>query len=184
MTNKTDVFTKEEMEQIIQGFRKAPDKAVLADFVEFLFISGLKLGEVSAISWNDISPNLKQMTICKMHVRGTWKETKPRTITLSKRAIDILQTRQRKKGSLVFQDQQGNAIDDSRFRDIWKKALKDLGIEYRTPKAIQLTFAQICLENGVDLLQICWLTGYTPTFLVEQFPDSVNCKPEAITSFD
>jgi integrase len=73
---KPKPFTKEEITMIINAFRGDRYYKPYADYVEFLFGTGCRTGEVIGLRWKHLSDDCSTAWIGESFVRGTRKATK------------------------------------------------------------------------------------------------------------
>jgi integrase len=154
-----DPFDVREAQQIIAHIRERRHTQV-ANFVQFMFFTGLRTSEGIALRWGDIDLQKKEMLIDGANVYDEESETtktyESRMVRLSSMAMDAIE-RQRAHtqlaGEHVFHDPKTGApwsyakITDT--RSFWSAALKKLGIRYRRPYNMRHTYATIGLMSGV-----------------------------------
>jgi len=121
-----------------------------ADYVEFLFSTGCRTGEVIGLCWKHLSDDCSTAWIGESFVRGDRKATKTnrdRTITLTPRLQKMIVERRPENflpDDFVFKTPQGNPIDDSNFRNrAWTRILTKSGIDYRKPYNTRHTLTHI-----------------------------------------
>jgi integrase len=116
-------FTREEMNAIIAVFRADVYYSFYADYVEFLLLSGVRIGEAIGLRWRHVVEDCSTMWIWESLSRGVRKTTKTnraRVIKLSKRLQELLQQRrpeQPEPDALVFPAKRGGSIDSHDFRN-------------------------------------------------------------------
>jgi integrase len=177
-------FTREEMKSIIQGFRTDPFYISYADFVEFLFGTGCRIGEAIGLRWKHISDDCSQVWIGEQLTRGKRKAAKrnrARTITLTPKLQQLLIGRRPNHpelDSLVFTAPMGGVIDDHNFRNrAWKNVLTRLGIDYRKPYNTRHTLISHALDLQMNPVMVAQLTGHDVKTLYENYAGSVNSRP-------
>lgn len=140
---------------------------------------GLRIGEVLALSWDDILWNRRAVKISKTFVRlstgrmfvqqGAKSKTSNRTIPLSTVAFNTLNTIRNKYGSnsgFIFSKvTDGNSIDNfpityEHIRYHLHKICNLTGVEYKGCHAFRHTFATNCYYRGCDVKILSKLLGH------------------------
>ncbi|ACK70914.1 integrase family protein [Gloeothece citriformis PCC 7424] len=177
-------FSREEINTIIEGFRTDRYYCSYADFVEFLFGTGCRIGEVIGLRWQHISDDCSQIWIGEQLTRGKRKAAKrnrARTITLTAKLQNLLIRRKQSNpdpDSLVFTSPKGGAINDHNFRNrAWKKTLTRLGIDYRKPYNTRHTLISHALDLQMNPVMVAQLTGHDVKTLYENYAGNVNSRP-------
>lgn len=176
---KPKPFTKEEILKIVTAFRaRSPH---YADFVEFLFGTGVRTGEAIALQWKHLDENCSTVWIGESLSRGHRKETKTgrdRTINLTPHLQQILLSRRPPDfhpEDLIFMAPLGGAIDDRNFRNrAWKPVLTSLRIPYRKPYTTRHTLVSHALEKGMNPVNVAELTGHNVKTLYQHYAGVVN----------
>lgn len=175
-------FSKEEVQQIIQGAREF--YPYYADFIDFLFYSGVRVGEAIALKWKHfVSPD-DCTIVC---IRESWslsgyaKETKGRNlryIKMSERMAGVLCDRQPynwKPESFVFPNCDGGALSPHNLRNrVWMPLLEELGIKYRTLKNCRKTMISHALDQGIPPTTLALITGNDVQTLLRYYAGSVR----------
>ncbi|XWK89484.1 MAG: tyrosine-type recombinase/integrase [Phormidium sp.] len=176
---KPKPFTKEEIIKIVTAFREQFPH--YADFVEFLFGTGVRTGEAIALQWKHLDENCSTVWIGESLSRGRRKETKTgrdRTINLTPHLQKILLSRRPidfHPEDLIFMAPAGGAIDDHNFRNrAWKPVLTSLGIPYRKPYTTRHTLVSHALEKGMNPVNVAELTGHNVKTLYQHYAGVVN----------
>jgi integrase len=181
-TQKPKPFTQAEVQTIISGFRGDRYYTHYADFVEFLFSSGCRIGEVVALRWRHLSADCSKVWIgesaSRGKVRDTTKTGQSRQFRLTQRLQTMLFNRRSehcKNDDLVFPAPKGGMLDDHRFRArAWSKMLSRLGVEYRHPYSCRHTFICHALDLGVKPMAIAEMTGHDPQTLFKHYASSIQ----------
>ena len=179
---ETDInpFTSTERDTIIKAFQAHPCYSHYYPYVYFCFYVGCRPSEAIALTWNDISDDLSQITFKSAVVAGEGgkqkcsglKTQKKRTFPCNRQVREILsQVRQTGKNAnaQVFTSVTGKVIDIGYFRSIWVKVLDELGIEYRKPYQMRHTFITLYLDAGLDAKDIGKLVGNSPAMIYKHY---------------
>jgi integrase len=179
---KPKPFTQTEVQTIISGFRSDRYYAHYADFVEFLFSSGCRIGEVVGLRWRHLSDDCSKVWIGESASRGKvrkmTKTGQARQFRLTPRLRKMLLDRrpvQFNDDGLVFPAPKGGLLDDHLFRSrAWSKTLKKLGVEYRHPYSCRHTFISHSLNNNIHPMLIAEMTGHDPEVLFKHYASSIR----------
>lgn len=132
------------------------DTLASIDLVMFLLLTGSRIGEASALTWNRV--NLEE---------GWWhlpdpKNRNPVWLPLSSQAVELLKTRQRVEGSPFVFSSWGVSGHLKDPRDMMKKVSGVAGTKI-TPHDLRRTFTTFGVtECGIDLHKIELLTNHVP----------------------
>lgn len=138
------------------------DTLASIDLVTFLLLTGSRIGEASALTWDRVNLN-----------EGWWhipdpKNSNPVWLPLSSQAIELLKTRQRVKGiDFVFASwgKCGHIRDP---RDTMKKLSEVAGL-HLSPHDLRRTFTTIGIACcGIDLFKVELLTNHVPKSVTER----------------
>ncbi|WP_261226244.1 tyrosine recombinase XerC [Ancylothrix sp. D3o] len=176
---KAKPFTKEEITTIVAAFRSHFPH--YGDFVEFLFGTGCRTGEVIGLQWKHFNDDCSVAWIGESLSRGIRKETKTgqaRDIPMTPYLQQMLISRRPVEfnpDDLVFPAPQGGAIDDHNFRNrAWKPVLDELRIPYRKPYTTRHTLVSHALEKGMNPVNVAELTGHNVKTLYQHYAGVVN----------
>ena len=185
-------FTTDEITRILNAFKSdqfcpkssAYKHSHYADFVEFLFLSGVRISEAIGLQVKHVDFERNEVFICSVLARGdkgqtnaanrVRKETKTgnvRHLTMTPRLKEMLQARcdRLKPDELIFPSPNDNSIDDRMFlRRQWKPVLEGLGIEYRRLYVARHTLASMAIEQGFPLTSVAYLLGHADTTMVSR----------------
>lgn len=150
-------FEKEEMTEILKKFQfcKSYTEQLSGYIVEFITLTGLRIGELAALRCEDLSGNT--LSITKNYSRDmelTPKSSKSvRTITINSRAVQIIKEVELLKRihcietDLIFPNSRGNYLIRNTITDI----LKRLDIYPARLHIFRHTHASILAEKGISL---------------------------------
>ena len=172
VSKEVKVLTKQEqerLEQVIEISGNDNDIGIL-----ICLYTGIRIGEVCALRWENINLERKMMTINKTMYRvndndGAHKTkivfSSPKSAT-SERDIPIagflaekLKGMQKKEGFVI--NNRGKYIEPAVYRRRYKKLLGMANIEYINYHAMRHTFAVRALELGVDVKTLSELLGHS-----------------------
>lgn len=138
------------------------DTLASIDLVTFLLLTGSRIGEASALTWDRV--NLDE---CWWHIPDP-KNSNPVWLPLSNQVVDLLRTRQRVEGSpYVFASwsKRGHIRDP---RDTMKNLSEVAGV-HLSPHDLRRTFTTIGIANcGIDLFKVELLTNHVPKSVTER----------------
>ncbi|OWY68563.1 hypothetical protein B7486_25585 [cyanobacterium TDX16] len=156
-------FTQEEVKAILAAFKTHPQYKQYADFVEFLFLTGVRTTEAIALRWQHVNSDLSSIWVGESISRGVPQTNKARSIPLNDRIRLLLQARKPENylpDDLIFPSPEGLPIDDRNFRNrAWVKMLELAGVEYRKPSNTRHTFICMCLSAGINPAVVAQITG-------------------------
>jgi integrase len=169
---KTSPFTEEEVNRIRMGFRSSQYYSYLADFVDTLFLLGLRPGEACGLQWSSISHDFSKIwigrSITSGVVRENTKNNKPREITIPPTLAAILKRRKaevkpRNGTDLLFTTPTGLPIDIRNFRArAWKKTLEAVGVDYKKPYKMRGTAELFAIASGQNYVAVAAAFGHKP----------------------
>jgi len=138
--------------------------------------------EAIALKWKHISKDCRQITFEQVLIRtnaGTkirkgLKTQERRRFPCNDSLMSMLKSIKPKSPDpeeLVFPSPEGKTIDLNNFRNrIWKKVLKELGIEYRKLYQTRHTFITHALEVGkLDAKDVARLVGKSPEVIYQHY---------------
>lgn len=141
----------------------------------FFFFTGLRIGELSALKWEDYDGerlNVHRMERMEYRLRGysnyyevlndhTKTISGMRVIPLPPGAITVLE-RLRKinpDGEYIF-EYEGNRITSYGIRKRLKRVCKEVGVSYKPPHKIRKTFVTILLDGGMSPTLVSDIVGH------------------------
>lgn len=198
--DKVKPFSPEEISRILKALdtnqfchpSSAYKHSHYSAFVRFLFTTGSRLGEATALSWDCIDFKNRIITIKQAlgrdiasspnTTRKILKETKTgkvHYIPMNDALLSLLESikADNAKG-FVFRGQRGKYIDTSSFRRrVWKPLLEKLDIEYRYPYQARHTVLS-AVASSQGLLAAAKLAGHQNLDMVShhyaRFTDQID----------
>lgn len=140
-------------------------------FYQFAFYTGLRVGELIALRWQDVDL-VNSVAHIRVNVTGG-KEKEPKTrgsirkVELNKMAIDSLidiQNQSTSKLHRVFNDPRtdnGFKYADGLRKYVWKPALKRAKVTYRPPIFCRHTYASLMLSQGENPMWVAKQMGHS-----------------------
>ena len=164
-SQEPEPFSGSELEVIINAMPPAG-----ANLVQFAAWTGLRSGELYALTWEDIDWHNKTCRVSKTLTGGELKNStktyNARDVELLPAAIDAL-TKQKAisflAGSHVWvHPRTGKPFtSDKQFREqIWQGVLKKAGIRYRPPYQLRHTYASTLLSSGANPMWVAKQMGH------------------------
>lgn len=161
--------------------------------------TGLRLGEVLALKWQNVDMKNKLIyidktvsTISQNHKTLTI-ESSPKTqssireIPISKKLLDLMKVlRKNSKSDYVIVSHNGKQIQPRAYQKAFENLLKKLKIKHYGFHSLRHTFATRLLENGVDIKTISELLGHSsPTITLNRYVHTnLQNKRKAIEIFN
>ena len=155
-------FSQNEIQKMLEN-----STGYFKNFIMLMVSSGIRPGEIVALTWEDINFEKKQITVNKTITNG--KIGLPKTAS-SVRKVDILplaelalkeQMKISKKHKNIFINSKGNAFyTHSVFGKKFKIFLQELNIDYRPLYNLRHTFASHLISLGEDILWISKNLGH------------------------
>lgn len=167
--SKIKPFELEEIQRIIEALRtdtywsgRSGKHSDYLPFVQFLFATGVRIGEAVGLKWEKIDFKNKRVLINESLSRQPlatgvkWSKTKTKNsgyVPLNDSLIKVLEelkgnNPELKETDLVFLIN-GKLIDSTKFRlSCWRVVLAGLGIEYRYPYQTRHTLLSAIAKTG------------------------------------
>jgi len=174
-------FTFDEVKLILEN------SGSLRGFLTIAFFTGMRLGELRGLKWEDVDFNRKKIHIKRTIYAGienTPKTGKDRIIDMLPIVEQALKEKYLDTGleySYIFKNKKGNpyAWDVSIIETWWKPILKRCGLMYRRMYETRHTFATMMLLGGEDILWVSQMLGHsnvstTMKFYIKYIPNQTQ----------
>ena len=174
---ETKYLEQEEINQILLELEHHP---FYRNIIEFLFNTGLRFGELIALTFDDVENNI--LTINKTwnitgNINSPKSKSSNRKISLNQKCLDILDSQKRLKANyqiiyktynddkhLIFPNLHGNYIVPSHFRTGLKKLVsKEFKIH-----SLRHTHASLCIDKGIPVEYISKRLGHEDTKVTQR----------------
>lgn len=128
--------------------------------------TGLRIGEIKALSWSDIDWENKKLTVrhswCR-YKRGltTPKSNRERYVPLTDDLYVVLARRKKAKGLIFYTEERSRNFDCPKMRRALRNACKSAGIKVITFHTLRHTFASQLVMKGASLRAVQELMGHS-----------------------
>ncbi len=184
-------FTVAERTSIIKAFENSEYYAYYTPIVTFGFFSGMRIGEMLAITYADFLPNMQKVRVNKSYstasnmVKGT-KTNKGRSVPINAQLRGILESFfpsnwKELKDELVFcaPKYKGYINAKNLGQRVWRTIIEDLVAKgevshYRSIYGMRHTFISHALANGCDIVSLAKIVGNSPNILLSCYADVID----------
>ena len=155
------IFTADDVQRIMAAAEGDDFGAAVA----CLLYTGIRVEELCALMWSDISNGLLHIRRVIARSADGWtvqertKSGKPRTIGITPKLADIFQEMPH-RSLYVFPTADGHPMDYDQFYRRYKKFLLMAGVKYLSPHKCRHTYATFLLRGGADLRTVQEALGH------------------------
>ncbi|MCM1276260.1 MAG: site-specific integrase [Lachnospiraceae bacterium] len=172
-SKEAEVFNKKERGRLQDYLQRNPTESNLG--ILLAMYSGLRIGELCALTWNDIdfrngivhvSKTVQRVARssgnCKTAVIMTSPKSKTsvRDIPLPAFVCDILKHNKRLGSSYILSGN-NKPVEPRTMQNRFKAVLKECGIRSANFHLIRHTYATVCIESGFDAKTVSELLGHS-----------------------
>lgn len=157
-------FSLDEVELILNTTSKSWAK----NFFQIAFFTGMRIGEILVLKWEDINFFTKTINIKRSVRKGIVSSTKThnsRTIDMLDIVEDALINQKREtylQSSYIFLNNGTHFNDSGSIRKgVWINTLRLAGIDYRPLYQTRHTFASTMISKGEDILWVSKTLGHS-----------------------
>lgn len=136
-----------------------------------LLQTGMRVGEASALTWDDIDLKRKTININKILVyiqkRGlsiearTKTESGLRTISITDSLCNFLiELKKKSNSNKVFANRNNNYDNHMNLRAKWVRACAEMNIEYKNMHALRHTWATLTISAGANIKVVSKMLGH------------------------
>lgn len=172
-------YTKEELNRLLSLMKEETNRKAYVT-IHVLAFTGMRIGELTALTWDDIDFDKKEMTINKSIGRGVEnnlyeKSTKTgvnRTISLDEETISLLQEWKidlkktlgrsfKKKKQLVMPNEENNYLQTTKTRKWLNYVIDKYKLPPLTPHGLRHTHTSMLIEAGANMKQVQARLGHS-----------------------
>lgn len=172
--DKSQIYTDDDLIKLIrllEAVRGIDEPVALG--ILFVFRTGLRVGELSALKFNDIEGNIltvkrqhlthkdiKNHTVVHRNVDYTKTVAGLREIVLTDKALEVIERASEISDSDFVFTKNGKQILDDTYNKLLRRLCRNGQIEYRSIHKIRKTFATMLLNSGVDEIYVKKIMGH------------------------
>lgn len=161
---KREIFTLDELSKI--------DKAAEGYTIEPIYLvakyTGMRLGEILALTWDDINLSAGTITVNKdiyNHIVQMNPKTSSsnRTISIGSELVNYLSSYKEKHNhpGIIFVSNRGKPRAGADIRPQWVRCLERAGVRYRPFHCLRHTHASLLLANNVPVVDVSHRLGHS-----------------------
>ena len=153
----------------------------LRGVVVFALGTGMRMGEILALTWRDVDQSRKIVTVCKS------KNGERRALPLNQTVQNVMKERAKVRSlqtDIVFPSQAHTTLEGSHLRRAFRRALKKARIHDFRFHDLRHTFATRLIQLGADLYKVQRLLGHKSPMMTQRYahhyPESMRESVEML----
>ena len=169
-TSKSSMRVFSPMEQQVLVKKLLDQNDIYSFGILLTLYTGLRIGEVCALRWEDVSANTIHIQRTMQRLKGDSGKTEivilspktsssDRVIPIPKALLPIIEQHRKSGGYVLLQDN-GNIVEPRLLQRKFAKLVAACGFEKANFHALRHTFATRCIEAGVDVKTLSELLGH------------------------
>ena len=197
------VLSREEQERLIAAAKCAEEAAAFG--IIFDLFTGIRLGELCGLRWENVQMKERTFRVCETRNRlpnhdesvkaSTSVQTLPTTKTANSRRtvyllddlyLDLLAYKKAQddlakelpgynRDGYVFCQNNGQPYEPRTYQDLFKRCVKQAGIQDANFHALRHTFATRSLEQGMDIVTLSRLLGHaSPSITMDKYGHALD----------
>lgn len=173
-SDEESVFTDKEIDKLYVELDKEQE-SVLCEGIRLCILTGLRVGELSALQYSDLDKKRKILNVTKTEVRckkdggyeftvreSTKGKYSKRQVPLVDEAINIIErVYTRNPGAIYLFEKAGKRVRGKAFSDKLVRLCKQAGILPRSIHKLRKTFVTTLKKVDIDDKAICSVVGHT-----------------------
>lgn len=156
-----DFLTFDEASRLVTAGESDPE---WQSVVVVALNTGLRLGELLALQWDDLDLISGKMSVLRSDWQGqigTPKSGKPRKIPLNAIALKVLKEQRHLRGPLVWCQKDGSAYNKDHFKNGLRRIRKKSGLRHFEWHVLRHTFASHLIMRNVSIRAVQELLGHS-----------------------
>ncbi len=176
-SKEQDPFTWEERAKIEETFEKGFSSYY--PLVVCGFRTGLRIGEIIGLQWQDVDFFQKLILVQRNITRGKITSPKSRSsrrhVRMTSQLVEVLKQHKKymmertlKQGwksipDWIFPNEDGSLLNYGFIYNVWNRAMDKSGLRRRTPHDMRHTYATLRLSKGDSLAEVSKEMGHSTT---------------------
>lgn len=189
-------LTRDEFQAIVEQLPTTYDQLIALT----LIYTGMRWSELAGLHWHRVDLGRGQIVVAETfqqtttRIKGYPKGKKPRSIPLvpalqvqlaslersAERTCGVPHTSGICRSGLVFTSAEGNALRNAKWSGVWRKAVKDAGLEGVRIHDLRHTYASWLLQEGVPIAEVSRLLGHASIVTTERYAHLAEVPSEAV----